>query len=82
MADRRTLHINKLEDFKEWLAKDGWTIEKPKGIYEVLRARKPGRQHLLLIYKKDSAKEHLSYLDRDEGVIRAFLRDKKGELNE
>lgn len=82
MADRRTLHINKLEDFKKWLVNDGWRIEEPKGIYEVLRARKPGRKHLLLIYKKDSAKEHLSYLDRDEGVIRAFLRDKKGEPNE
>lgn len=74
MADRRTLHINKLEDFKKWLVKDGWRIEEPKGIYEVLRARKPGRQHLLLIYKKDSAKEHLSFMDRDAGVIRAFLQ--------
>lgn len=31
MADRRTLHINKLEDFKKWLVSDGWSIEKAKG---------------------------------------------------
>lgn len=74
MADRRTLHISKLIDFKIWLAENGWKIEEPKGIYEVLRARKPGRQHLLMVYKKDSAKEHLSFLDRDAGVIQEFLR--------
>lgn len=78
MADRNTLHINQLEAFKKWLVEDGWTIEKPKGIYEVLRARKPGRQHLLMVYKKDRAKEHLSMLDRDLGVLWAFLRQKKG----
>lgn len=81
MADRRTLHISKLEAFKKWLVEDGWRIEEPKGIYEVLRARKPGRRHLLMVYKKDRAKEHLSMLDRDAGVLMAFLRDKKGVAN-
>lgn len=77
MANRNTLHINKLEDFKEWLIKEGWEIESTKGAYEVLRARKQGRKSPLIVYGKSDAKEHLSVMDRDEGVIRAFLRDCK-----
>ena len=77
MANRHTLHISKLEDFKEWLVKDGWEIEEPKGIYEVLRARKQGRQNPLIIYTKADAKEHLSIMDRDSGIVGAFLMDCK-----
>ena len=82
MADRSRLHITKLEDFKEWLIKDGWVIEEPKGTWEVLRARKEGRRNPLIIYCKMNAKEHLSVMDRDRGVIGAFLRDfKKPQTN-
>lgn len=75
MADRHRLHISKLDDFKEWLIKDGWDIEEPKGTWEVLRARKSGRNNPLIVYTKMDAKEHLSVMDRDSGVIGAFLRD-------
>ena len=82
MANRHMLHISKLEDFKKWLIKDGWEIEEPKGIWEVLRARKSGRQNPLIIYRKADVKEHLSIMDRDSGVIGAFLRDcKKTKTN-
>lgn len=77
MADRSRLHITKLEDFKEWLIKDGWVIEEPKGQWEVLRARKEGRRNPLIVYCKMNAKEHLSVMDRDRGVIGTFLRDSK-----
>lgn len=77
MADRSRLHINKLEDFKEWLVKDGWTIEEPKGTWEVLRARKADRQNPLIVYSKKDAKEHLSVMERDCGVLSAFLRNRK-----
>ena len=77
MADRHTLHINQLEDFKAWLIKDGWEVEELKGLYEVLRARKTGRRFPLIVYKKDSAKQHLTLQERDLGVVRAFLKDKK-----
>ena len=40
MANRNTLHSNKLDAFRKWLIKTGWTIEEPKGIWEVLRAKK------------------------------------------
>ena len=82
MANRHTLHISKLEDFKKWLVKDGWEIEEPKGIYEVLRARKAGKKNPLIVYTKADAKEHLSLMDRDSGVVGAFLRDcKKPKTN-
>lgn len=77
MADRHRLHISKLDDFKEWLIKDGWDIEEPKGTWEVLRARKSGRNNPLIVYTKMDAKEHLSVMDRDSRVIGAFLRDSK-----
>lgn len=77
MADRHRLHISKLDDFKEWLVKDGWDIEEPKGTWEVIRARKSGRKNPLIVYTKMDAKEHLSVMDRDSGVIGAFLRDSK-----
>ena len=75
MANRNTLHISKLDAFREWLINDGWEIEEPKGIWEFLRARKSGRKHPLIVYAKYDVKEHFSLLDRDVGVVRAFLRD-------
>lgn len=82
MANRHTLHISKLDSFREWLVKDGWEIEEPKGIYEVLRARKSGRKNPLIVYRKADAKEHLSLMDIDRGVVGAFLRDcRKSKTN-
>lgn len=74
MANRNTLHISKLQDFEQWLSENGWTIEKPNGVYEVLRARKISRKNPLIVFKKANAKEHLSVMDRDIDVIRAYLR--------
>ena len=77
MANRSMLHISKLEDFKQWLVEDGWKIEATKGIWEVLRARKSGRRNPLIIFTKMDAKEHLSVMERDTGVIGAYLRDRR-----
>ena len=77
MANRYTLHKNSLEDFQKWLVAAGWEIEKSKGIFEVLRARKAGRPQPLIVYTKADAKEHLTVMERDIGVVRAFLRAKK-----
>lgn len=77
MAKRNVLHKNLLEDFQSWLVADGWEIEKPKGIYEVLRARKAGIQQPLIVYTKADAKEHLTVMDRDLEIVGAFLRGKK-----
>ena len=71
----RYLLLNKLEKFKQWLIDDGWNIEAPKGDWEVLRARKPGRKNPLIIYTKMDVKEHLSVMSRDASVLSAFLRN-------
>lgn len=76
MADRRTLHRSHIDRLREWLINDGWNIEQPKGTWEVLRARKDGRKDPLIVYDRIDG-EHLSVLDRDYGVIAAFLRDKE-----
>ena len=72
MATRNLLHQSKLGDFTEWLVLDGWKIHPSKGLYEVLRAKKHDR--LLIVYRKADAKEHYSVMDKDCGVVRAFLR--------
>lgn len=79
---RNTLAVTKLNDFKEWLVKDGWEIQKPKGEWEVLRAIKQCRKRPLLIYKRiDTNNEtqlvHYTIEDRDMCVIRAFLKERK-----
>jgi len=75
MANRNTLHINKLDDFKKWLLSDGWEILDTKGDYEIIRAIKDKR--LLSGYKKLEAKEHISLLDRDMDIVRAYLKARK-----
>lgn len=79
MANRCILHRNHLDAFKEWLKNDGWEIEDTKGLYEVLRARKEGRREPLIIFEKAGAKEHLSVMDRDLEVVKAFLSVKSDE---
>jgi len=76
MADRGKLHITKLDAFADWLKKDGWELEEPKGIFEVLRARKEGRKRPLIVYKKIDAKEHLSVMNKDCGVLVAFVKSR------
>lgn len=74
MAERGTLHKNKLVEFKQWLVEDGWTLELTKGEYERVRARK-GKKLLQIYDNAHSA--HLSYSDSHFGVVNAFLRRKK-----
>lgn len=81
MANRNTLSVSKLDDFKVWLVSDGWKIQELKNYFEVLRATKEGRKYPLIVYKRfdtNGGKELLHYtvLDRDMGVVRAFLKKK------
>ena len=84
MANRNTLAVNQLEDFKAWLVTDGWQIQEPKGDYEVLRATKNGRKHPLLVYYRhdtNGGKElvHYTVADRDMGVVGAYYKKKYTE---
>ncbi|MEK3718934.1 hypothetical protein [Paenibacillus sp. FSL R7-0333] len=71
---RNTLHRSKIQEFREWLAEDGWSLEPTKGAYEVLRARKGKR--LLLIYDRHEG-DHLSYADKFAGIVQAFIKARK-----
>ncbi len=75
MANRSTLAACKLDDFKRWLVQNGWTVEPCKGDFEVLRARKLGRNRPLLVYKRLDEPMHLTIYDIDVPIIRNFIRD-------
>lgn len=76
MANRNTLHISKLEAFKNWLIKDSWEIlPLSKNPYEVLRASKLGISNPLIVYSGKS-KEHLSFANEWLPVVEAFLHKK------
>lgn len=79
MANRCILHKTHLEDFKRWLIDNDWNLVDTKGDYEVLRAKKDGRQHPLIIFEKIDAKQHYSVMDRDLNVVKAFLFEKSDE---
>lgn len=77
MANRCILHKTHLEDFKRWLIDNDWSLEDTKGDYEVLRARKDGKQHPLIIFEKIDAKQHYSVMDRDVQVVKDYLAKKE-----
>ena len=78
MANRHLLAINKLEDFRNWLLKNGWQIEETKGKYEVLRARKSTEKLPLIVYKKDKdGLIHLSVSDWNTKYVYEFINDNK-----
>ena len=83
MANRHILSTTRLNEFKTYLISNGFTIEAPKGDYEVLRAKKVGRKHPLIVYERlDSNKGkplvHLTVMDRDMSIVRNFINSKKG----
>ena len=84
MANRHILSPTRLGELKTYLLSNGYTLNAPKGEYEVLRASKPGRKHPLIVYERLSNFSgtkpivHLTVMDRDYNVIRNFLNSKKG----
>lgn len=73
MAIRNLLHMDKLEEFEEYLRNyEGYMIlPLSKNPYEVLRAKKGN--DTVIIYRKSSAKEHLSVADKDYRLVERFL---------
>lgn len=87
MANRNILALSKIDDFKDWLVSDGWKLQKTEGVWEIVRARKDGRKYPLIIYKKMNTENgnttvHCSVLNRDVGVVRAYLRERKAAKKE
>jgi hypothetical protein len=79
MANRHTLSVKRLDEFKEWLENNGWQVQETKGFYEALRAVKEDRKNPLIVYWRQDTNNgnelvHYAVLDRDMGIIRQFLR--------
>lgn len=80
MANRHTLHINKLNNLKNWLEKQGYILlPTSKNPYEVLKAKKDN--DTVIIYCKADSKEHLSVMDKDYSLIRRFVNESKAQTN-
>ena len=77
MAIRNILHRSNLDDFKDYLTTKGWVMQDTKGVYEVLRAINPEVQKRPLIIYDGKSKEHLSVDDRDFGIVRDYINNRK-----
>lgn len=75
MATRNLLHKSKLEDFKKWLIKKGWQIEKPKGRWEVFRAR--SKKRIIIFYDTIDSKEHYSVPANCNDIVRRFINENR-----
>ncbi len=75
MASRNLLAMSQSKDFKKWLLRDGWILEKPIGTWERIRARKGKR--IFIAYQRSGAKTHYSTSDKDAGVVHAYLKFKR-----
>lgn len=79
MAERGILHTKHLEAFAGFLEKQGFTKQPlSKNPYEVLRMKKIGGRHTVVLFKKADAKEHLSVMDKDMPLVRKFFRKERG----
>lgn len=52
MADRCSLHVDKLEAFAAWCCANGWTREPTKGPHEVLRLCRSNKPPVV-VYKRE-----------------------------
>lgn len=72
---RNTLHIGKLEAFKQWLSAEGIEHRSGNGDYQVLQVK--WSCHWLAIYRRDCATEHLSSDRRLDRLVQRFCRSSK-----
>lgn len=70
MKNRTTVKHGMLEDLKEYLIQSGWTLEEPKGEYEVLRARKSGYPRPLLVHNRSTGGCGYSIDERDMKIYK------------
>lgn len=74
MPKSSQLFIGDLSAFRDWLLKDGWSLETPNEPSKVLQARHVGRKHPLILFHRGG--EVLDYQKRDKPVVRAYMRQK------
>lgn len=77
MKNRTTVKHGMLEDLKEYLVRSGWTLEEPKGEYEVLRARKKDYPRLLLIHDRSTGGCGYSIDERDMKIYKGWQKNRR-----
>lgn len=77
MKNRITVRHGMLNDLEDYLRKSGWTIEKPVGKFEVLRARKNGYPRPILIYDRSSGGCGYSIDERDMPIFKAWKKNRR-----
>lgn len=77
MKNRTTVKHGMLEDLKEYLIQSGWTLEEPKGEYEVLRARKNGYPRPLLIHNRSTGGCGYSIDERDMKIYKGWQKNRR-----
>ena len=76
MANRCTLHKNKLADFKEYLDNNGTAYRPGKGIWQVLQVLTPNAGWQC-IYERMDMPEHYTVQDRLMPIVFSFLKRKQ-----
>ncbi len=77
MKNRTLLKHGMLKDFREYLIRVGWTIETPKGKYEVLRARNPRVLNFpLIVYDRKDKGCGYSIDERALKVYKSWQKDR------
>lgn len=77
MASRNLLAIDKLQEFKDWLVRQGFSIKPCKGQYEVLRWKGPKGRPLPIVFRQAASKVHLTCNHEAAQYVREWLRTKK-----
>lgn len=77
MKNRTTVKHGMLEDLKAYLIQSGWTLEEPKGEYEVLRARKNGYPRPLLVHNRSTGGCGYSVDERDMKIYKGWQKNRR-----
>lgn len=77
MKNRTTVHHGLLTDLADYLQKSGWTLEEPKGEYEVLRARKSGYPRPLLVHDRTTGGCGYSIDERDLKIYKGWHKNRR-----
>lgn len=77
MKNRITVRHGMLNDLEDYLRKSGWTIEKPVGKFEVLRAHKDGYPRPILIYDRSSGGCGYSIDERDMTIFKSWKKNRR-----